>query len=70
MNGIHKSASAVGYGMVSPMSEIKRVTEMRDLSTSFRTGGMREYQDHLMLCVIALISSAGTNLTTVLDCSP
>ena len=56
--------------MVSPMSEIKRVTEMRDLSTSVRTGGMRECQDHLMLCVIALISSAGTTLTTVLDCWP
>ena len=33
-----------------------------------RTGGMRECWVHLMLCVIALISSAGTSLTTVLDC--
>ena len=36
--------------------------------TGVRTGGMRECRVHLMLCVIALISSAGTSLSTVLDC--
>ena len=65
-NGIDESASVVvDYGMVSLMSEFERVTEMRDLSTSVRTRGMRECRDHLKL---ALISSAGTSLSTVLDC--
>ena len=63
-SGIDESASVVvDNGMV-------RVTDMRDLSTGVRTGGMRECWDHLMLCVIALISSAGTTFSTVLDCWP
>ena len=71
MNGIDESAWAVvGYGKISLMSEVERVTEMRVLSTGVRTGGMRECRDHLMLCVIALITSEGTTLTTVLDCWP
>ena len=60
MKGIDESASfVVDYVMVSLMSE---------LSTGVRAGGMRECWDHSMLCVIALVSSAGTSLSTVLDC--
>ena len=59
-----ESASVVvGYGKRSLMRKVERVTEMRDPGTGVRTGGMRECRDHLMLRVIALISSVGTTLS-------